>query len=98
MSIPDDLPSDAELIGISSIIFTCLITITVATIAFLLFNRFSQDPVRNFVILSAIVFTTSLTSPFSIEGASAGLIASLLVMHVVAAGVVVIVFTRLGSR
>lgn len=68
-----------------------------ATIAFLLFNRFSQDPVRNIVILSVIVFVTSLTGPFSIEDASAGLITSLLIMHAVATAIVLYVFTRLGS-
>lgn len=97
-TIPDDLPEAAELVGIPSIVLACVITITGATVAFWVFTRYSETPVRNFVILSAIVFTTSLTSPFSIEGATVGLITSLLVMHVVAAGVVVIVFTRLGSR
>lgn len=97
-AIPDDLPEAAELVGIPSIVVACVITITVATVAFFLFSHFSRDPVKNFVILSGIVLVTSLSSPFSIEGASAGLITSLLVMHVVAAGVVVIVFTRLDSR
>lgn len=97
-AIPDDLPEAAELVGISSIVVACVITITVATVAFWIFTRFSENPVKNFVILAAIVFMTSLSSPFSINGASAGLITSLLVMHVVAAGVVVLVFTRLGRR
>jgi len=97
-AIPDDLPSSAEEIGIPAVIFSCVLTVTVATVAFWLFNRFSENPVRNFVILSGIVFVTSLTGPFTIDGASAGLIASLLVMHVVAAGVVVLVFTRLDLR
>lgn len=97
-AIPDDLPSSAEEIGIPAVIFSCVLTITVATVAFWLFNRFSENPVRNFVILSGIVFVTSLTGPFTIDGASVGLITSLLVMHAVAAGVVVVVFTRLGRR
>ncbi|MDQ3540725.1 MAG: DUF6069 family protein [Chloroflexota bacterium] len=97
-AIPDDLPSGAEEIGIPAVIFSCVLTITVATVAFWLFNRFSENPVRNFVILSGIVFVTSLTGPFTIDGASVGLITSLLVMHAVAAGVVVVVFTRLGRR
>lgn len=97
-AIPDDLPEAAELVGIPSIVFACVITITVATVAFWIFARFSENPVKNFVILAAIVFMTSLSSPFSLEGTTAGLITSLLAMHVVATGIVLIVFTRLDSR
>ncbi|MDQ3524753.1 MAG: DUF6069 family protein, partial [Chloroflexota bacterium] len=97
-AIPDDLPEAAELVGIPSIIVACVITITVASVAFWVFTRFSENPIKNFVILAAIVLMTSLSSPFSIEGATAGLIASLLVMHVVATAIVLIVFTRLDLR
>lgn len=97
-TIPDDLPSGAEQISIPAVIFTCVLTIAVATVAFWMFNRYSKDPVRNFVILSVIVFATSLTGPFSIGDASAGLVMSLLIMHVVATVVVLIVFTRLENR
>ncbi|MBA2454041.1 MAG: hypothetical protein H0V47_12775 [Chloroflexia bacterium] len=97
-AIPDDLPEAAELVGIPSIIVACVITITVASVAFWVFTRFSENPIKNFVILAAIVLMTSLSSPFSIEGATAGLITSLLVMHVVATAIVLIVFTRLDLR
>lgn len=96
-AIPDDLPEAAELVGIPSIVVACVITITVATVAFWIFTRFSENPVKNFVILAAIVFMTSLSSPFSINGASAGLITSLLIMHAVATAIVLYVFTRLGN-
>lgn len=94
-AIPDDLPSEAEQIGLPAIITVCVLTIVVATIALALFARFSKNPIRNFTILAAIVFVTSVQAPFGIEDASTGLVASLLVMHVVTALITWLALTRL---
>lgn len=94
--IPDDLPVDAEQIGIPAIIVATTITVSVAALALWLFVRFSRNPVRNFYILSAIVFVTSAQAPLGIEDASTGLVVSLLLMHSATAIIAVFVLTRLS--
>ena len=95
-AIPNDLPAGAEQIGMPAIITVCVLTIVVATVALALFARFSTHPIRNFTILAAIVFVTSVQAPLGIEDASTGLIISLLVMHAATALIAWLALTRLA--
>ena len=96
-AIPDDLPADAEQLGIPAIVIVSILTISVATLALALFARFSAHPIQNFRILSIIVFITSVSAPTGIEDASIGLVVSLLIMHVVTAVIAVLVLSRLSG-
>ncbi len=95
-AVPDDLPADAESVGIPAIIAACVLTISVATLAMGLFARLSQHPVRNFTILAAIVAATSLQAPLGIADAPAGLVVSLLLMHGATAAIAWWCLTRLS--
>jgi hypothetical protein len=95
-AIPDDLPTEAESVGIPAIITVCILTIAVATIALGLFARFSTYPVKNFTILAAIVLFTSLSAPRGIDGAPTSMVVTLLLMHVVTAVIAWWVLTRVS--
>ena len=56
-----------------------------ATLCLGLFARFSKHPVRNFTILAAIFFFTSIQAPRGIEGAKPQLVLSLMLMHIATA-------------
>ncbi len=94
--IPDDLPPEGEGIGIGAIVIVCILTIAVATICLGLFARFSKHPVRNFTILAAIVFFTSIQAPRGIEGAKPQLVLTLMLMHVATAVIAWWVLTRVS--
>lgn len=97
-AIPDDLPDGAESVSVAGIAIAVLLTIPVATIALGLFDRFSRHPVKNFTILTAIVFFTSLQAPRGIDGAPGSMVATLLLMHVVTAIVAWLALTRLSRE
>jgi hypothetical protein len=95
-AIPDDLPEVAAGLGIPSIAVVVVLTLTVAAIALALFARSSQQPVRNFTILSGIVFATSLQPVIGMEGATVSLRVTLVIMHAVTALITWWVMTRLS--
>lgn len=94
--IPDDLPPEGEGIGVGAIVVVTILTLTVATICLGLFARFSKNPIRNFTILTVIVFVTSIQAPRGIEGAKPQLVLSLMLMHIATAAVAWWVLTRLS--
>lgn len=94
--IPDDLPPEGEGIGVGAIVVVSILTIAGATICLGLFARFSKNPIRNFTILAAIVFVTSIQAPRGIEGAKPQLVLSLMLMHIATAVVAWWVLTRLS--
>ncbi|HEY7908165.1 MAG TPA: DUF6069 family protein, partial [Thermomicrobiales bacterium] len=62
--------------------------------------RFARHPARTFAIISAVVFVVATIPDFtyipSVPGATAGQTAVLVVMHIVAAGVIVGMLTSFG--
>jgi hypothetical protein len=62
--------------------------------------RFARHPARTFAIISAVVFVVTAIPDFtyipSVPGATAGQTAVLVVMHIVAAGVIVGMLTSFG--
>lgn len=64
-----------------------------ATVVYALLSRFVADADRWFRILAVVVLLVSFVTPFTIPGAPATMIATLLVMHMVVAAVSVWVFT-----
>lgn len=94
-AIPDVLPESMDVFGVGPIVVIVVLTLTVATIAMWGFTRFSATPIRNFTILSVIVFITSLPPVFGLEGLSAGFKATLVIMHAVTALIAWWALTRL---
>ena len=66
------------------------------TIVYALVVRFTRRPVRVFRVVAAVALVLSFAGPFTIPGAPAAMIATLLLMHVVAAAVVVGLLTTLA--
>jgi hypothetical protein len=94
-AVPDVLPDSMDVFGIGPIVFIVVLTLTVAMIAMLGFTRFSATPIRNFTILSVIVFVTSLPPVFGLEGLSPGFKVTLVIMHAVTALIAWWTLTRL---
>jgi hypothetical protein len=61
-----------------------------------LVGRFARRPVRVFRVVAAVALVLSFAGPFTIPGAPAAMVATLLLMHVVAAAVVVGLLTTLA--
>ena len=82
-----------------TIIFTVFPAI-IATVLYGLLRRFTSRPERTFTVIAVVVLVTScipdVTYIPSVEGASAGQTTILLLMHVVAAVVIVGMLTRLA--
>ena len=68
-----------------------------ATLVYALVGRFARRPVLVFRIVAALALLLSFGGPFSIAGAPAAMIATLLLMHVIAATVIVGVLTTVAS-
>lgn len=67
-----------------------------ATLVYAFVGRFAWRPVRVFRIVAALALLFSFGGPFSIAGAPAAMIATLLLMHVIAATVIVGLLTTMG--
>ncbi len=94
-AIPDDLPDIAAGLGVPSIAVVVVLTLTVAAVALALLARSSRQPVRNFTILSGIVFATSMQPVIGMDGATVSLRVTLVIMHAVTALIAWWVLTRL---
>ena len=67
-----------------------------ATLVYALVGRFARRPVLVFRIVAALALLLSFGGPFSIAGAPAAMIATLLLMHVIAATVIVGLLTTMA--
>ncbi len=84
---------------------TILFTLVPAIVAVLLYAallRFAKDPARVFKMIAAVVLIVSVIPDFtylpSVEGSTGGQIAILVLMHVIAAGVIVGMLTTLTRQ
>jgi hypothetical protein len=68
------------------------------TVVYALIGRFARRPVRVFRVVAAVALALSFAGPFTIPGAPAAMVATLLLMHVVAAAVVVGLLTTMAAR
>ena len=85
-----------------AVLFT-LVPAAVATFLYAGLLRFASHPDRDFSIISAVVFVVTTIPDFTyipgVEGASNGQTAVLVLMHIVAAAVIIGMLTKLaGSR
>lgn len=77
---------------------TSMLGAIAATIVYALVGWFARRPVRVFRIVAAVVLVLSFVPPFTIPGAPPAMVGTLLLMHVVAAAVIVGLLTTLALR
>ena len=86
-------PRFLPLAKVDGVVLFTLLPAIVATLLYALLLRFSGNPPRTFGTVSAVVFVVTLIPDFAyiptVPGASSGQTAILVLMHVVAAGVIV---------
>ncbi|QIN78431.1 hypothetical protein GBA65_07720 [Rubrobacter marinus] len=98
-TIPTDVPVPAsgEPITLSPVIVTSVIGALGAAAVFAVIAAISSRPARLFWWVALVVLALSFATPFTIPGAPAAMIASLLLMHVVAWAVSVALLVRLPA-
>lgn len=101
-AIPDDVLVSGlggrEPLSLGLVVATATLAATIAIGVFGLIEWRSKQPIRLFRIVATIALVASLASPFSIAGATGGLIATLIAMHVAVAAVVVGLLTSQAIR
>ena len=97
------VPYDSRFLPLANVSGEIVFTLPAALGAVLLYAallRFARKPARTFAIISAVVFVAATIPDFtyipSVPGATAGQTAVLVVMHIVAAGVIVGMLTSFG--
>jgi hypothetical protein len=95
---------DPDFLVLSNVSGAVIFTFAAAVGAVLVYGallRWTANPVRNFNVISAIVFVVTTVPDFTyipgVEGASNGQTAVLVLMHVVAAAVIVGMLTKLAA-
>lgn len=93
---------DPDFVVLSNVSGTIIFTVVPAIIAVPLYGalvRFTSNPARIFTVVSAVVLAVSIIPDItyipSVEGASNGQTGILILMHIVAAGVIVWMLTNL---
>lgn len=83
-----------------TITFTVFFSI-LAVLVYALVLRFSRNPVRHYTIIAAVALVLSIVPDLTyiptVEGSSNGQVAVLVIMHIVAAAVIVAMLTRLAG-
>lgn len=87
------LPNDVEIptltgeqvLTLQPVIIATLIGVIAATIAFAIVGLLSNRPARTFRIVAAIALIISLATPLSLEDAPAGMVITLILMHIAVA-------------
>ena len=87
-------PTGDEPLGLVPVIFASIFGVLGAAVVFALCARFSTRPARLFQIIAAVVLVLSFVSPFTISGAPAEMIVTLILMHVVVWAAAVVILPR----
>jgi tryptophan-rich sensory protein len=96
---------DPEFVVLASVMGAVIFTVVPAIVAVLLYAgllRFTRHPARIFTVISAIVFVVTLIPDFTyiptVPGSSNAQTAVLILMHVIAAAVIVRMLTATSRR
>ena len=97
------IPQDVVVNGQGPITLPMVVTASVfgavaATVVYALVGLFARRPVRVFRVVAAVALVLSFVPPFTIPGAPAAMIATLLLMHVIAAAGIVGLLTSMPAR
>ncbi len=94
--ITDDvlLPGAEQPLTLPPVIMASLVPALIAAVVAWLVNRFTRRPRQVFTGLAVVLLVLTLVPPFSLPGASGGMIFALVLMHVVAAAAIVYFLVR----
>ena len=91
-----EIPNAGGPLSFTPVVFNSFVPALVGALLFALLGWLTGWPVRNFHVLATVVLVLSFATPFTITGAPLAMAATLLLMHVVAAVVVVGILTTLA--
>ncbi|MDP9455502.1 MAG: DUF6069 family protein [Actinomycetota bacterium] len=99
-AIPSDfvIPGPGTPLTLGMVVGSTVVPALLAGVVFALLGRFTRRPVRNFVVLAAVLLVLSFVTPLTIPGAPLSMVLALELMHVVAAVVIVGGLTTLARR
>lgn len=97
-----DIPPEFEHLALRAVIVSTLIGVIAAALVFAVIERRARYPVRTFTIVAVVALVLSLAAPLMVgledppeyPGTDAASVGTLMVMHVVAAAIVVAALTR----
>ncbi len=97
-AMPQDVLANGQPITLGAVVTSTLVPAILAAVLFALLGRFTRRPISIFRVVAVVFLLASFVTPFSIPGAPVPMILALLLMHVVAAAIIVVVLTRIGRR
>lgn len=80
------------------VVFSSFLPALLGAALLALLGRFVGRPIRTFRIVAGVVMVSSFATPITLPGAPVAMIAALILMHVVAAVVIVGVLTTLARK
>lgn len=88
-AIPNDVvltsPTGTGPLSYGGVITAAIIAAAVATALYAFIDKVSSRPVAGFRVAVIVLLVSSLSTPFGVHGAPAGMIAALMSMHIVVA-------------
>ncbi len=98
-TMPDDVAvSGGVPITLLPVVLSSIMPAIVAAVFLALLVRFTRRPIGIFWVVAVVLLVLSFITPFTIPGAPAAMILTLLIMHVVAAAIIIWVLTTLAPR
>ena len=84
-SVEVDTPSGNGPLIVTTVIFTSVLAVIVATLFYALLQHITRRPVRTFLIAGTVLLVLSLAMPFSIPDVSMKMAITLALMHITTA-------------
>jgi hypothetical protein len=91
------IPPASQPLTLSTAVGTAIVSAVGGCLVFAALTRVTASPIKQFRRIASGVLVLSFVTPFTIPGAPVAMIASLLFLHVVVAGVVVGTLTYRGT-
>ncbi len=91
-----EIPNAGGPLSFTPVVFNSFVPALVGALLFALLGWLTGWPARNFRVLATVVLVLSFATPFTIPSAPLAMVATLLLIHVVAAVVVVGILTTLA--
>ncbi len=95
-TIPEGIVENQTPVTFGAVVFSSFVPALAGALLFALLGWLTRRPVRNIRVFATIVLVLSFATPFTIPGASLAMVVTLLLMHAVAAVVVVSILTTLA--
>ena len=95
-TITESIVQSQAPLALGAVVFSSFVPALAGALLFALLGWSTRRPVRNFRVFASIVLVLSFATPFMSPGAPLAMVATLLLMHVVAAVAVVSILTTLA--